>query len=342
MTRRPAATGAPERQRIVVITTSYPTHPDDPSGHFVQAEVEILRRQGHDVKVLAPLPGDARPSTADVSWIPGAATFGFPGALSRLRTRPLRAGVGALRFVWHARRALAKLEPDRIIAHFLVPCAWPIATPRRATTHGSVLEVVAHGSDVRTVARLPHALRARIAQALAVAEVRCVSEELRRELESALGKTLRIRVEKSPLVLPLRASRSEARSALGVPSTEHLVVIVGRLIREKRVDSALRAARRVSGAKTVVIGDGPERHALAHDFPEARFVGHAPRSRALLWIAAADLLLSASQKEGAPTAVREARALGTPVLAVAAGDLETWSRDDPELWIVRAGETRCA
>ncbi|HEY3495146.1 MAG TPA: glycosyltransferase family 4 protein, partial [Polyangiaceae bacterium] len=327
MTDPAAASAAPSRQRIAVVTTSYPTHPDDPSGHFVHAEVDALRAEGHEVAVLAPVPEHGRGrDMPGVRWLAGGTAFGAPGALPRLLARPLRAGPGAARFVWEARRALERLAPDRIVAHFLLPCAWPIAVPRSGVR---ALEAVAHGSDVRLVSRLPRRLRAAIAKSLAGADVRCVSEELRQELAAALGGALSIRVAPSPLVLPIRASRAEARAALGVPASERLIVIVGRLVRQKRIDAALRAARTIPDAKALVIGDGPERRALELAFPEATFVGHEPRSRALTWIAAADLLLSASRQEGAPSVVREARALGTPVLAVAAGDLEAWSRDDP-------------
>jgi glycosyltransferase involved in cell wall biosynthesis len=70
-------------------------------------------------------------------------------------------------------------------------------------------------------------------------------------------------------------------------------------------------------------------------FPRARFVGQVARPVALAYLAAADVLVSASQQEGAPTTVREARALGTEVVSVAAGDLELWARGDTGLHVVR-------
>jgi len=44
---------------------------------------------------------------------------------------------------------------------------------------------------------------------------------------------------------------------------------------------------------------------------------------------------SASALEGAPSVVREARALGVPVVAVAAGDLAEWAKDDAGVLLVR-------
>jgi glycosyltransferase involved in cell wall biosynthesis len=54
-------------------------------------------------------------------------------------------------------------------------------------------------------------------------------------------------------------------------------------------------------------------------------------------MAAADLLISASRTEGAPLAIREARALGVPVVSCPAGDLASWARHDGGLWLTRAG-----
>jgi glycosyltransferase involved in cell wall biosynthesis len=337
--------GSPRGRRIAVVTTSYPSAPGDPSGHFVCAEVEALRAAGHDVRVIAPRPAGCEPAdSAHVHWVDAGVAFGFPGALARFRAAPLHASFGAFRFVRSARDALTRFAPETVIAHFLVPSAWPIATRAGAPR----LEVVAHGSDVRLVARLPRVLRARIARRLAQAEVRCVSEQLRSELLRALGPNLsrRIRVEPSPLALPIRPDRASARASLGVAVDQTLALVVARLVPGKRVAAALRAARSIPGALSVVVGEGPERRRLEHLFPEARFTGQLPRAQTLTWIAASDVLISASRDEGAPTVVREARALGTAVLAVASGDLEAWARDDPGLWVVKgaaepAGARRC-
>jgi glycosyltransferase involved in cell wall biosynthesis len=237
-------------------------------------------------------------------------------------------------FVSEARRALRAFGPfDRLVAHFIVPSVWPVAAGLERQAR--VLEAVAHGSDVRLVARLPGFVRRRIARALTSFEVRSSSDELRRELGSALGLELarRARVEPPPLDVPA-LGRERARDELGIASSERVLVVAGRLVRGKRIDVALRAARLVPRATVVVVGDGPERVALEREFPGARFVGLVERARALTWLAAADALVVASREEGAPSVVREARALGTPVVAVASGDLGAWQRNDPGLLVV--------
>jgi teichuronic acid biosynthesis glycosyltransferase TuaC len=328
-----AARKVHEPGHLVVITSSYPSCAGDPSGHFVQAEVHALRGRGGRVTVLAPRPRGALPSgERDVRWLPAGDAFGWPGALARLREQPLRA-LGVLRFVLAARRELALLgDVERVIAHFVVPAAWPIA----ALASHAPLEVVAHGSDVRLVERLPAFFRRHLARALRKATIRCVSAELAARLERALGRELgsAIRVAAPPLELDEVPARAEARAELGVAQDARVVVVVGRLLASKRVNVALGAARLVSGTLIVVIGDGPERAALERSYPEARFVGRVPRNRALAWIAAADVLLTASRLEGAPSVVREARALGTRVVALPAGDLERWAQVDAGLCVL--------
>jgi glycosyltransferase involved in cell wall biosynthesis len=337
-------------ERVVVVTSSYPADRDDPSGHFVASDVQRLRGAGHEVLVLAPRianersggfsrtsPDDAAigPSGERIEWLPGGDAFGWPGVMARLAERPMRAA-GVLSFVARARSVLRRSGPwDRLVAHFVVPSVWPIADGLAPACH---LEAVLHGSDVRLAARLPGVIRRRIARTLARFEVRCTSEDLRRELETAFGRELarNARVEPPPLDLPSSLGRGCARRELCVKEDARLLVVAGRLVPGKRARVALRAARLVPGASVVVVGDGPERAVLERDFPDVHFVGKVGRTRALVWLAAADALVVASREEGAPSVVREARALGTPVVALPSGDLDVWQRNDPGLLVVPA------
>lgn len=303
--------------KIAVVATSYPRHAGDPAGHFVATEVRALEAAGHEVIVIAP--------NADND------AFGWPGAWHRIRERPARA-LGAMSFVLSAARALARARVDRVIAHWIVPCAWPLAL-----ASGAPLEVVAHGSDVRLIERLPRAISRRMIAALIErgAELRFVSAELRARLARATGLDLasRTRIEPAAIEVSDAPSRAEARRQLAIAESTSLVLVVSRLVAEKRVEVALAAAT-LTGAECAVVGDGPERAAFERRFPAVRFLGTLPRPRALAWIAAADVLVSASQHEGAPTAIREARALGVPVVSARAGDLAAWAERDRELYVV--------
>jgi glycosyltransferase involved in cell wall biosynthesis len=128
--------------------------------------------------------------------------------------------------------------------------------------------------------------------------------------------------------------RGEARARLGVSPDQRLVVVVGRLVKSKRVQVALSAAALMPSTRVVVVGTGPDSRKLGNRFPAAEFCGHLPRPQALRWMAAADALISASREEGASTVVREARALGTPVVAAPSGDLAEWAAADPEISVI--------
>ncbi len=291
--------------RIAVVTTSYPADDDDASGHFVRTEVRRLEREGHDVRVIAPRPGGA---------------FGWPGVAARVRENPWRV-VDAARWVIEARREVARAQVDRVVAHWAIPCAWPMGIASTAE-----LDVVSHGGDVRLLARLPATVRGVVVRAIArrAKEWRFVSASLRDELlrlvdaEDVSRVRAIARVEEAAIEMPvieeLRAKAAVRRRAIGEGAP--LAISVGRLIASKRVDVALAYAAE-HGARIVVVGDGPERARLEAKAAElgvdARFVGKVSRTDALTWMAAADVLVHASLEEGLSTVVREATAIGLRV-----------------------------
>lgn len=317
--------------KVAIVTTSYPEQPGDPSGHFVEAEARALADAGHQVCVLSPNHREHEERGLEHVRVLGASLFGWPGALERLKRAPWRFP-GALSFVASVKATLARLGPfDEVIAHWIVPCAWPAAVGHFPLT------VVAHGSDVRLLQRLPRAISQRILGELngRGANFRCVSEALRRDLIALCPELASSAwVEASPLTLDAAPSRREARARLRVSG--RLILIVGRLVPDKRVNVALNACELLTDAQVVVIGDGPLLGPYAQHYANVRFLGKLDHHETLAWIAAADLLLSASLKEGAPTAVREALALGVDVVACPAGDLHLWSEREPRLWVTRA------
>lgn len=324
---------------IVVVTTSYPKSRGDAEGHFVGAEVRRLCERA-SVTVLAP--GLDRPSLwgERVVSLDGGAAFGFPGAVERLRRNPIHA-LEAAQFVWSAVRWLRQAPlPERIVAHFLLPCGVPIAT-RGLGRRRAELEIVVHGSDARLFAQLPtgHGLVGR-ELVRASARLRFVSAELSDlvlgSLPAPQREALAARSCVEPAAIDVEGvpARALARAQCGIEPSRKVAVIVARLVPGKRVDVALEACARVKQLSTFVLGDGPELERLTARFPQVHFVGHVERPRALAYISAADILVSASLREGAPTVVREARALGTPVVCLEAGDVKKWAETDPGLTVV--------
>lgn len=325
-------------QRILVLTTSYPRLRGDSAGHFVKAEVDSLKQQGHTVTVAA-AGGPFDDST--VVDLGGAELFGHPGALPRIQERPTR----ALQLVAASLRArrLACGDYDRVDCHFLVPTAYLWGTAF-SSPHRSLL-AIAHGTDVRLLVRLPKLLRNRILTSLLRArfELRFVAAELKTSLlDTGLSAELRdfvnrAEVRPAPIECEGVLSKDLARQALGLRSEERWAVVVGRLIEGKRPQVALSASELVPDLKVAVIGSGPLSPGLMAEYPHCVFLGQLPRDQALQWIAAADVLISASRSEGAPTAIREARMLRTPVISVPAGDIERWEKSDAGIWLVKSG-----
>ncbi len=325
-------------ERIAIVTSSYPSAPGDFAGHFVECEARELVRSGHDVTVFTAGRRErwVRAGEPTVVRFADGGASGAPGLLPRLRQQPLRA-VGVARWLLTTRRALQREAPfSRVIAHFMLPVALPLLSG--AALRSAELELVVHGSDLRMMSRWPAPLARAVLQCLRArnARFRCVSLELLRELERLAGHGLGEVAEVRPASIEVASApgRDAARRRLGIAAEQRLVVVVGRLIASKRVHEALAAARLLSDVAVFVLGDGPERAALESQFPSVQFLGAVERPLALTYIAAADALLSASRWEGAPTAIREARALGVTVVASAAGDLPSLARDDAGLWVV--------
>jgi glycosyltransferase involved in cell wall biosynthesis len=149
----------------------------------------------------------------------------------------------------------------------------------------------------------------------------CVSEGERR-----LGEELRVRgrFEVVPNAVDLtvhrQASDSErhaARASLGVLAGP-LVVCVGRLSRQKGQDVLLdawpRVRTRVTEARLALVGDGPERDALAMRADESVLLPGA-RSDVSAWLAAADVVALPSRWEGMALTMLEAMATGRSVIA---------------------------
>ncbi|MEZ4373380.1 MAG: glycosyltransferase [Polyangiaceae bacterium] len=332
--------------RALVVATSYPESPEDPSGHFVASEAQELVRRGYEVTLVVPRAARPRVSSPGIELFEVSAgdAFGFPGVRARLQhpsplTRARRA-VGVGTFLALARREIARLARDHgafdlVQAHWLLPGAFPLL-PRGIAREA---EWVAHGSDVRLLEALPRGLaRALLDHASGAAgltRLRAVSWELLEALAPLTPKSVvDRRVEACAIDLSGVPSREDARRLHGVDG--ELWLIVARLIESKRVDVALRKSLVLEQPTTVaVIGDGPLRQALEAEFPHARFLGKLGRPECLSWLAAADGLLSASLSEGAPTVIREARALGVRVVSTPAGDLRRWAEQDPGLELLQ-------
>ncbi len=112
----------------------------------------------------------------------------------------------------------------------------------------------------------------------------------------------------------------------GVPPGALVIGTVGQLVKRKSVDNLLRAVQKVGGSATpihvLIVGAGPEEQplrALAATLgvgDRTHFAGF--QKQPLPWLAAMDIFVLASSKEGLPRVILEAMLLSKPVVAARA------------------------
>jgi glycosyltransferase involved in cell wall biosynthesis len=116
------------------------------------------------------------------------------------------------------------------------------------------------------------------------------------------------------------AKRSEAlRAAWGVGPDDCVVILVGRLAREKNVGLVLSAFSAIKGkrpdAKLVFVGDGPMRKPLQEVCPDAIFAGVRKGDELATHYASGDLFLFPSLSETFGNVIPEALASGLAVVS---------------------------
>ena len=119
---------------------------------------------------------------------------------------------------------------------------------------------------------------------------------------------------------PSRRS-AELRASWGVQPDDPVVILVGRLAKEKNVSlvvSAFQAIQaRLPRAKLVLVGDGPLRRPLEEACPDAHFAGIRKGEELAEHYASGDLFLFPSMTETFGNVVPEALASGLAVLSYA-------------------------
>ncbi|WP_405629380.1 glycosyltransferase [Streptomyces sp. NBC_00016] len=282
------------------------TQPVD--GGVARVVTDLTRAQladGLHVTVACPagrLAGDLRSLGADVRHWAASRSPGpsLPGEVRRLV------------------RLLAEVRPDLVHAHSAkAGLAGRLAVRGRIPTvfqpHAWSFEAV--GGTTAALALKWERFGARWADRLV-----CVSEA-----ERTTGLRARIGGQVSVIPNGIDPERFHPASvdtvrALLLPELDPgapLVVCVGRLCRQKGQDVLLTAwehiARKVPGARLVLVGDGPDGERLRPRAPESVLFAGAVAD-AVPWYQAADLVVLPSRWEGMALAPLEALACGRPVV----------------------------
>jgi glycosyltransferase involved in cell wall biosynthesis len=122
-------------------------------------------------------------------------------------------------------------------------------------------------------------------------------------------------------------SKSDAKAALGIPATVPMILTVGNLQPEKNHEDflALAAAifRNRPDAVFVIVGDGPRGKALLEREKELGIEGRVRwegrRGDVPRYLAACDVFVNTSRREGCCNAILEAMAVARPVVAYDVG-----------------------
>ena len=312
------ATGMPAKPlRIAYVVQQYPV----PTQTFAQSDIAALQDAGHTVDVFTMKPGggDApanrmdRPSLRTLAGlVPGRGMLALTGWL--------------LRHGWHRPRLLAT-------ALVCLPRADQIA---RYITRGDY--DVVHLFWARHTALVPALLAARgapVRRSVFVGAYDLVADDMLVELAFRHAEVLFTHAEANRPYLASRAREGQRVEVVhrGIPlpdlpddrRIQTRWASAGALVREKGIDSVIRAFARNRGANDTlhIYGDGPQRsdlEALAAGLGVAdvvTFHGHVSREALFDRLAEAGLflLLSTKPSERLPNVVKEALWAGCAVIA---------------------------
>ncbi len=317
--------------RVLTLSTLYPDDARPSFGIFVERQtLALAQRPGVAVEVVAPVGLPPWPLILHPHYRPAA---GLPAKESRhglavhrprVRTWPKLAAAGAARSLAAAVLPLARaLRCDVVDSEFF----WPdgVAAMHLAEALGVPFSVKARGSDVHHWGRRPAIAAQMLEAARRAGGLLAVSAALKRDMAAMgmAGDRIRVHLTGIDLERFRPVDRHAARRRLGVEGP--LIVAPGNLVPLKGHRLAVEALGQVPGATLAVAGDGPERRALEALIARlglasrARLMGRVPPDAMPELLAAADLMLLPSEREGLANVWIEALACGTPILITDAG-----------------------
>ncbi|HYI38805.1 MAG TPA: glycosyltransferase [Allosphingosinicella sp.] len=317
--------------RVLTLSTLYPDTDRPSFGLFVERQtLALAARDGLEVEVVAAVGLPVWPLTLHPHY--RARTRrpekerrqGLPVHRPGFRIWPGLSGAGAARSLAAAALPLARaLRCDVIDAEFF----WPdgVAAMHLAKALGLPFSIKARGSDIHYWGRRPAVAAQMLQAARRAGGLLAVSAALKADM-SAMGMPEdRISVHHTGVDLERfrPVERSEAKRRLGVDGP--LVVTAGNLVPLKGQRLAVEALAGLPGTTLLIAGEGPERPALEALIAarglgsRARLLGSVPPEAMPGLLAAADLMLLPSEREGLANVWIESLAAGTPILIADVG-----------------------
>lgn len=306
--------------RVLTLSTLYPDAARPGFGVFVERQtLGLAAREGVEVNVVAPVGLPAWPLALHPHYrtrrdLPLRETRrGLEIHRPRFRVWPRLGEAGAARRLADAALPLLRgLRFDVIDAEFF----WPdgVAAARLAEALGVPFSIKARGSDIHHWGARPEIRSQMLEAAGAAGGLLAVSEALRRDMIALGMPGDRVSVHYTGIDLdrfrPL--PRDAAKAAL--------IVTPGNLIPLKGQRLVVEALPDIPGAILLIAGDGPERPVLEARIAalglgeRARLLGPVPPAEIPALLAAADLMILPSAREGLANVWIEALACGTPIL----------------------------
>ena len=317
--------------RVLTLSTLYPDSGRPAFGLFVERQtLGLAARPGVEVETVAPVglpiwPLRLHPHYRARTGLPAKERrHGLAVHRPRFRTWPGFGAAGSAQSLAKAVLPLARGLPcDVIDAEFF----WPdgVAAMHVAEALGRPFSIKARGSDIHYWGGRP-AIAAQMVEAAGRAGgLLAVSAALSRDMAAMGMPEERIRVHHSGIDLdrfrPL--DRAIAKRGLGVEGP--LIVAPGNLVPLKGHRLAVEALAHLPGATLLIAGEGPERRALEATIAalglggRARLLGGVSPAAMPELLAAADLMLLPSEREGLANVWIEALACGTPLLIADVG-----------------------
>ena len=285
----------------------------------IQRLVPRLQARGFEVCVIT----RHEPGLSRFEIIDGASVY-------RLRC-PGPKALAALFYIGGAFTLLSRLRPDLIHAHEVLSPASAALLAKRFFGWPVIVKVLRGGlrGDVYKLKRRPFWKQRFRVLCQGVDSFVVISHEIDQEL-TALGVPSQKRafipngVDTETFAPLTDAQKKDLRAQLLPPVDGPLVVYLGRLTFEKRVDHLIRIWPTIresfSEAQLLIIGTGPEEASLrtqSRSVPGVKFTGQV--NDALSYLQAADLFVLPSATEGLSNSLLEALSTGLPVLATSVG-----------------------
>jgi glycosyltransferase involved in cell wall biosynthesis len=315
--------------RVLTLSSLFPTAARPTFGLFVERQtLGLAAREGVELEVVSPVglplwPLTLHPHYADHIGLPERERWKEVLVhRPRFRAWPRLTRNGTARAMAHAllpvlKEVRTRFPFDVIDAEFF----WPDgpAAMILAEALGVPFSIKARGSDIDHWGSHPRIGEQIVAAARAADGLLAVSGALKESMAALGMPPERIRVHHTGVdherFRPVE--RAAAKAALGVEGP--LLATAGWLIPLKGQRLTLAALEDIPEATLLVIGDGPDRAALeaqARDRGLAgrvRFLGNRRHEELPALLAAADVLVQPSEREGLANIWVEALACGTPI-----------------------------